>query len=113
MHFFGLLRARRLAGADGPHGLIGDDGARERGDARQIEHGVQLAIDHFERAAGFALGEQFADAEDRGQAGAKHRGKLARHQLIGLAEQGAPFGMADDRARATDVLAAWRRTLHQ
>ena len=76
MDVFGLLRGRSLAGADGPDRLIGDDGAREGGDAGQIEHGIELAVDHLESAAGFALGQQFAHAQDRRQSAASTAANL-------------------------------------
>ena len=104
MHFLGLLRARRLAGTDGPDGLVRDDRASERGDTGQIEHGIQLAVHHFKSAPGLAFGKLFADAQDRCEARREYRGEFARHQLIGLTEQGATLGMTHDGAGTADVL---------
>ena len=57
------------------------------------------------RASGLALGELFAHAQDRHEACcALRRREFARHELIGLAIEGAALGMADDDACAAHVL---------
>ena len=73
VHFLGLLRRRRAAGADRPNGLVGDDGLRERSHARRFETAVDLALDDRARLPRFALLERLADADDRNQARALAR----------------------------------------
>ena len=56
----------------------------------------KLAIDDIERPAGFALVERLADADDRPQAGRHRRANLAVHDDVGLGEEAAALGVADD-----------------
>ena len=54
--------------------------------------------------AGFALGQLLADAQDRDQPLGERGGELARDQLVALAVQQPPLGVADDHVLAADVL---------
>ena len=48
------------------------------------------------RAAGLALRELLADAQDRPQARVERPAELAADQLVGLARVASPLGVADD-----------------
>ena len=53
MHFLSLLGGGGLAGADGPHRLVGDDDGAPVGDP--LPDGVKLALIHHLGLAGLAF----------------------------------------------------------
>src|SRR5262245_29787579 len=67
--FGGLLGGRVAAGADGPDGFVGDDETGELIGLEAGEAGVDLLGEDVVGLVGVALGEGFADAEYRTQAG--------------------------------------------
>ena len=90
----GVVGGGGAAGADRPDGLVGDDEAV--GDARVLEPGARLADEDRLHLAGLALVQRLADAHDRLQADVEHGLHLAVHGLVGLAEDVAALGVADD-----------------
>ena len=64
------------------------------------ESALELAVEHLLGLAGFALGERFANADDRLEAGGKGGAELASDRFVGFAEKLAALGVADDDARA-------------
>ncbi len=98
MDFRHLCRRRRAARADRPDGLVGD---HEIGRIRPLgQRSGQLAQNDFERGAGVALGQGFADAGNGAQARPPRGGDFGVHVGIAFAMVGAPFGMADDGVAA-------------
>src|SRR5947209_8552547 len=88
-----LRRGRRLAGADRPDRLIGDDELRSG--CTRWHAAFELGLEHAERLAGFPLRQCLADADDRQQAGTPCGFRFGLHVGIGLAVIGAPPGGAD------------------
>ena len=68
--FLRLLGTGRASRADRPHGLVSDDGLRERLHAGRVHDGRDLPLDDRARLPCFALLERFADADDRHEPGA-------------------------------------------
>ena len=64
---------------------------------------VNLAIEHGQRLAAFALLQRFADADDGRELGRDGGARLAVHPLVGVAEQPSPLGVADDDVRRAGV----------
>jgi hypothetical protein len=81
VHVLRLLGRGRAAGADGPHGFVGDDDLA--GAMRQlVDHRGQLALDHGFGLAGLALGQRLADADDgRDALGQRSLGLLGHQQV--------------------------------
>ena len=76
MHLGDVGRRRRQPGADRPDRLIGD---HQIGGGRTVgQRAVELAADHVERLAGFALGALLADADDGRQPARRAAMALAR-----------------------------------
>ena len=96
VRFAGLRRCGRAPGADGPHGLVRH---HQRGDliaAQAVEAALDLPIEHVHRLVALALLERFADADDRRQRRRDRGGRLAIDRDVGLAEERAALGVADD-----------------
>ena len=85
MDFLRLFRSRRPAGADGPDGLVGDDGFAERCDAGGFQHRGDLSLDRLPRLPRLALLERFADAQDRQETGLLRDLELRRDHGVALA----------------------------
>ena len=97
----GLRRRGRAPGADGPHRLVRH---HERGHliaAQPVEAALDLPIEHIHRLVALALLERFADADDGRQRRGDRGGHLSIDRDVGLAEERAALGVADD-----DVLGA-------
>ncbi len=95
MDLLRVLGLGDLAGADGPHRLVGDD--PEAGLLGQLaQDGAHLALDHLERLAGLALLQRLAHADDGAEPGGGRSGGLAGDALVGLAEELAPLAVAED-----------------
>ena len=104
MYILRLLGRGVAAGADRPHRFVGHYTQLERAGTAQFQHHVELARDHFARAPRVAICQLLADAQDRYQALGMRRAKLARYELIALAIQQAPLGVADDHVLAAHIL---------
>ena len=81
----GGVGAARVAGADRPDRLVGDDqpgrdGRRGAGRAARRGAGDRRRL----LVAGLALGQLLADAQDRAQAGVDGTAELPADQLVGL-----------------------------
>ncbi len=61
-----------------------------------LEGALELAVHDLGLAAGLAVGEDLADAQDRAQAAGDGAVQLLADQLVGLAEVGAALGVAED-----------------
>ena len=77
MDLLGLFRGGHLAGADGPDRLVGDHDRRHLLGRQPGQRAVELAPDDLRGLARLALGQQFADADDRRQPGRQGRLDLA------------------------------------
>ena len=67
-----------------------------------------LAAQNIFGEAGFALFQNFADADDGSQAGFQRGLELQVDGVVGFAEILAALGVADDDVSAADGRAAWR-----
>ena len=96
MGLLGLLRRRRLAGADRPHRLVRDDQPLVRADGVadrfDLEPKDELGL------AGLAFLAGLADAGDHAEAVLERGDRAARDGLVRLAEELAALGVADDGA---------------
>ena len=99
----GHLRRRAQAGADRPDGLVRDD------EALVLREGGDLAAEHVLRLVGLALFERLADARDDAEPCGKRGLGATRDALVGLAEELAPLGVADERAGDAELDAASAR----
>src|SRR5437879_7477074 len=104
VHILRLLGCGVATGADRPHRFVGHHAQLECAGTAQFQHHIELAGDHFVSAPGVAIRQLLAHAQDRYQALGVRRAKLARHQLIALAIQQAPLGVADDHVFAAYIL---------
>jgi hypothetical protein len=94
-----------FAGADGPDGLVGDDDASERQLRRDAGEGAgELGEQHGGGLAGFALGEDFADADDGDDAVLERGVELLVDDFVGLVEVLAALGVADEGVGAPTAL---------
>ena len=96
MNFFGLLRRCGAAGADCPHGLVGDHENLERLGGKLDQTMTHLGFDDIHGFAGVTLGQRLADANQRDQAGGKCGRGFLGHRVVGLAEELAALGVSDD-----------------
>ena len=103
MDLFGLSAGGSLAGADGPHGLVGEhDFAEVVG--REVEQCVlDLSLHHLVLLAGLALLKHLADAENGEEAVGQSQVNLFFQDGVGLAVVGAALRVAKD-----DILRAGR-----
>ena len=106
MHFLGLLGRGDPAGADRPNRLVGDHQPADLLRRNAGQRAVELPADHFVRAAGFAIGQQLADANDRRQPGGQCGQQLLVHLGIGFLEQLPPLAVAENDEPAAEVRAA-------
>ena len=96
VHLARLLRRRVVAGADGPDRLVGDRYAGHVGGRDPFEAAGELRSGHGLGLAGLALVERLAHAQHDLEAGLQPGGDLAAHQLVALAVEVAPLGVAED-----------------
>ena len=78
-----------LAGADGPHGLVGDDHFFHLLGGEMEETFFDLTLHHVELTAGFALLKHLADTYDGFKAMGQQAVDFGGHGLVGLAIVGA------------------------
>src|SRR5664279_4243676 len=100
--------SRRLAGADGPHGFVGNDAANDRLTQR-ADDGCQLALDHGLGVTRLALDKRFADADDGTQAAFDGPHGLLSDKVVALTVQRTTFGMTDDDVAARELRKHCRR----
>ena len=94
--FLGDLRRGRLAGADGPDGLVGHGHPAGVLGLQQHQPLSQLPGEHLFGLPRFALGLGLAHAHDGQQAVVERGVDLLLHVLVGLAEELPPLRVADD-----------------
>ena len=94
MNLLNIFGRRGQAGADRPNRLIGHHQIVGPRAVRQRD--VELPAADVEGMTGIALALGFADADDRGEAGAPDRLRLLPNQHVGLAVVGAALGVADN-----------------
>ena len=107
----GLLGRGRAPRADGPDGLVGHHAALRVGGVHAGERGAHLGAHELLGGALVAHGQRLAHAHDGVQARLDERLHLAVHVLVRLAEQLAALGVANDAARAADLLDHGHRDL--
>ena len=98
MDFLSLFRSGNLAGADGPHGFVGDgDAGRVPETLRELGgDGVELFEDDIVGSAGFTVLEGLTTAGDDVHTSGGALLNLGGDDVVGLAEEGAALGVADD-----------------
>src|SRR5690625_1869166 len=84
MNLLRLPRRGGAAGADGTRRLIRDHRTGEACDAAPVQHGVELGGNHVLGLSAVALVESLADTQHWCQPCRLRRGKLDRHDFIGL-----------------------------
>ena len=102
VHFLRLLGRGDLAGADGPHGFVGDHDAGGLVFIDAFETGFELSLDDRKRGTGFAFGESFTDAEDGAELVFKCGQDFFIHERIGLAKERTPLAVAEDDVRGEE-----------
>ena len=102
MRVGGHLGRGGFAGADGPDWLISDDNGRGgfRGDAG--EGTGDLGLENGLGLAGFALGEDFANADDRNNVVLERGVELLVDDFVGLGKVLAALGVADEGVGCAD-----------
>ncbi|EGJ78227.1 putative phosphoglycerate kinase [Streptomyces sp. Tu6071] len=98
-----VVGAADLAGADGPHGLVGDDDRGGLLGGQVLEGGLDLAEGVRDVLARLADRLLLAHAEDGGQAVLVGGLDLGVDQLVGLAVVLAPLGVPDGDVRALEL----------
>ena len=98
----GHLGRGGFAGADGPDGLVGDDDGCGGFGGDAGEGAGDLRLEHLFGFAGFALGENFADADDGNDAVLERGVQLLVDDFVGLGEVLAALGVADERVGSAD-----------
>src|SRR2546429_683505 len=99
----GVVGGRVAAGADRPHRLVRDHDARQRPAVETAQRGGKLADDHRQRVPRVALRERFSDAQHRPGPRPERRAHFATSVFVGLAEQVASLGMADQRDASSSL----------
>ena len=110
-HGLGVVGGGGPAGADRPDGLVGDHERRDLLVRAAGEPGLDLAEHLRFGLPRLALVERLAAAHDRRHAVRLDRGDLAVHHLVGLAEDLAALGVADDHVDDVELGEERRRHL--
>ena len=94
----------RPAGADRPHGFVGDD-RRDAGECPfcRGQRTVELAGQNVEGLAGVALSFGFADTYDGDEVCAERGGYFGLDHAVGLAQTVAAFGMTQNNVGGPGV----------
>ena len=95
-HLLSLLRGGRTAGADGPDGLIGDDGAPKEFLRQAAQGGLHLHGYQFSLDPQLPLVQGLPHTEDGGHAFSMDGGQLPVHDGIRLPVVLPPFTVAHD-----------------
>ena len=103
MHLLRLQRRGDLAGTDRPDGLVGDNDLFDVSRREAGQRAANLRGDDGVGAATLALLERFADADDRRETGDQRRLRLGVDDRVGLAEERAAFGVAEDHILAAQI----------
>mmetsp|Transcript_28462 Transcript_28462/g.49333 ORF Transcript_28462/g.49333 Transcript_28462/m.49333 type:complete len:246 (+) Transcript_28462:1837-2574(+) len=105
MHLLGLLRGGGHPGADGPHGLVGDDHAGPvLGLKGGLESSALVCQHHIVEFASLALLKGLTTAEHDLQAVVDGELGLGGHNLAGLAFHGSTLGVPGDAPVKAKVL---------
>ncbi len=91
-----------FAGANGPDGFVGDDDRCGGLGVMPAKAPVTCVLSTCFGLAGFALGQNFADADDGNDAVLERGVQLLVDDLIGLGKVLAALGVADERVGSTD-----------
>ena len=90
----GDLRRGGFSGADGPSRLVSDHQAGGFFGRDFIEGAQALAAQHVIGEPGFALFEDFSDADDRDESGLEGGFQLEVDSVVGFAKMLAAFGVS-------------------
>src|SRR5213593_3627090 len=103
VHGGGVLGGRVAAGADRPHRLVRDHDPGQRRALETAQRGGELADDHRQRMPRVALRERFSDAQHGLESRPERRAHFATSVFVGLAEDVASLGMADQRGASSSL----------
>ena len=105
-----LLLGSNLAGANGPDGLVGDDNVGPVGADAALER-LELLCDDRDGASCLALLQRLAAAPDDSNTVLAGELCLGRHELVALAKDGSPLGVAENRPGDVAISQLGRRNL--
>ena len=94
--FGGQLRSGGLSGSDGPDGFVGYDQLFGLLGGDFVEGAGALAAEDVFGEIGFALFEDFSDADDGGEAGFEGGFQAEVYGVVGFAEVLAALGVSDE-----------------
>jgi len=96
VNLLGLFGGRGFPRPDGPDGFVGNDDAGNVGGRQPFEAFRHVAFHHREGFAGFALGQGFPHAENRGEGLLQRQTDFLVDERVRLAEKLASFRVAQD-----------------
>src|SRR4029453_11685778 len=99
----GGLRSGGAAGTDRPDRLVCDHELAGARFGHQREAARELPRHHVDRAAGLALLERFADADDRHDVRREQGRGLVRHVRVALPVVGPPLAVTDDHVATAEL----------
>src|SRR5439155_16501076 len=103
MSLLGLLRGGGAAGADCPDWFVSNNDVLHRVGGEPGEAGGDLCLQHGVGAAGIALFELFADAENHLEAGGESGVYFSVDEVVALAEHVPAFAVAENDVAAAQV----------
>src|SRR5271157_4555322 len=101
MHCRSDLGCSRAASADGPDRFVSYQNTREFLGGQRTHTALELAFADPLGMAGLAVGEHFANAHDGRKSRSESGFGLLEDGFVGLAEELAPLGVADNRIAAS------------
>ena len=103
MNFLRLIGRGDFAGADRPNRFIRDNALLHIFSGDAGEGAVELTTVDFIRNARFTFFKEFADADDRDEAGGESGANFKIDEFAGFADDVAAFTMTKNNVLATDV----------
>src|SRR5712672_2617211 len=97
----GNFRRCRLARANSPDWLVSYQNTRELLRGQRTRSASKLRLANLFSPSGFAMFQQFADANDRGEARRERGFRFFRHRIAGFSEELPPLRMPDNHVAAS------------
>ena len=109
MSFLRLGSAGNLSGANGPHGLVGNNNLAPV--LNDLRNGSELAGDHLDGDTSLTLLERLTAAQDHGQALVERSLRLGGDEIIRLGEDSAALRVSEKNPLDVGVLELLGRDL--